>query len=303
MVAWRRAVIVAALLLAGCSGGPDRPRVDLLDGWPAMAAPVRTTPAVGGCATSTPVSWFDGTDPEVTVVACAAPHTLEVVDAGTFTGAAAARRFPPPPDSTFARDAFAACSRAASAYVGGDWHHAWLGLHLSIPSSARWAAGARGYRCSVYELAAEVGRSVSRRGSLRGLFARPGPALLTCAVMGGERDVDGWWGSVRAPTPKPCTQSHNAEYTGSLTLSDADYPGTAPVFDLLQQGCYNKAAAYLGLTPKQFDARGGLGSTTWGISETQWALGDRVGHCYLVLAPDVTVHTSLKALGTARLPV
>jgi hypothetical protein len=120
--------------------------------------------------------------------------------------------------------------------------------------------------------------------------------------MAGDRDVDGWWGKVHAPTPKPCAEPHNVEYSGSVTLSDGDYPGDESVFEVLQQSCYAKSAAYLGLTVKQFDARGGLGSTTWGIPEGQWELGDRVGHCYVVLPPDVTVRTSLKALGTGPLP-
>src|SRR5689334_16316279 len=125
------AAAVAAALLAGCSGSGDPGR----NGGPSPSA---SRSLVGACLTSGGViASGDKGDPVTKEVGCDAPHKLEVVSTGRFPDGGEV----PGWGGDAMQAAYADCGKAATAYLGADWHGGWVFLHIGRPASSDWAGG------------------------------------------------------------------------------------------------------------------------------------------------------------------
>jgi hypothetical protein len=83
---------------------------------------------------------------------------LEIIRVGLLTT---------PPENK-AREVFAGCDTAARGHVGDDRHEGRLGLAVIVPSTDEWIAGAREYRCALFEFAADGFTSRMRTGEQPG---------------------------------------------------------------------------------------------------------------------------------------
>src|SRR5262245_45128927 len=105
------AVLAGAALLAisGCA------KVDLVNEWPAMAAPTGWEPKAEVCSsTYAETSYRSAYSP----LACTGAHSYETVHIGKFTGEAAALPKPPADGSTAMSAAWAECDTKTTEYLG-----------------------------------------------------------------------------------------------------------------------------------------------------------------------------------------
>ncbi|WP_238017113.1 septum formation family protein [Dactylosporangium sp. AC04546] len=298
----RALTLVAVLLLAGCAkpAGTDG---DLVNGWAAQPSASYTVPAVGTCVTGGGISAFEPSAAPVTTVDCAQEHTAEVVLVGTFSGPAAAAAAPPAWDSDPSRAAYAECSKAATAYVGADWHTGRLFPWFSLPKEAAWKGGARQYVCGLAEAEDDLFAPKARTGSLKDGLKDPKPLALTCVRLdGSDVSPEGFYRTVEAVTPVGCTEPHDTEFVGTWTAAAGAYPDAKRLNELASDGCYGKIAAFLGLSQLQLYERGDVYTFWTGLTANQWKLGDRVAHCFLNVSSKSKLTASLKDLGTKPLP-
>ncbi|MEV8515330.1 septum formation family protein [Dactylosporangium sp. NPDC051484] len=302
---WTAAVFGGVLLAAtACQAPPPGTDGDLVDDWPALAAPVFDVPAVGTCLDSTARKRFDPRFYRATPIACDQLHALEVVLIGTVQGNAADASAPPEAGSEAFQAAYTACGKAAGDYVGGDWHDGLLGIEVQLPTSTPWKAGKRTYVCSIYGTSSAYGDMAFRTGSLKGALAGSAPSALRCLEVVGDAGVDGWYERIVTMTPLDCARPHGAEYVGSVQLTG----GTLPADDVLRSTsidlCWTLAARFFGLTRERFNRRPDLLSIAWdGMDQQHWQTGDRYQRCFVLVSSGKKLTATLKDLGTGKLPV
>ncbi|WP_238010548.1 septum formation family protein [Dactylosporangium sp. AC04546] len=289
-------VALAAVLLTGCSGTDGK----VTDGLGALPVPSAAVPATGAClATGGNVAYNDKGDPSATPVDCAKPHKLEVVQVARFPDSAE----PPGWGSPAMRAAYADCGKAASGYLGGDWHTGWLFVHVGRPSTAAWAGGARSYVCGVAEFQRTdwSAPALERTGSLRGTLAGGPPK---CAVLvGNQPDRQGFYTRIAGERRTGCTELHDAELAAVLEMPDGAYPGDKAQADYLLPRCVTAVTTLLGLTREAFARRSELWvHFTWLDDENEWQAGERTSLCYAIVSASHQVRASLKGVGAGPLP-
>jgi hypothetical protein len=267
---------MVTLAAAGCS----RPRGvdgDLVNNWPAMPAAKTGVPVVGACYDQ-PVSevWFGDFSP----VDCATTeHLTETVYVGTFTGSQAARSAPPDPDGTGAGLApqYAQCQQAATAYLGGDWHTALLGLQLVHPSDPAWRVGARWFRCDLVRYADPDQHDTAEAGTLKGDLAGARRSAYGCLTVNTDKDRQ----QVLSSAPVDCAKPHGAQFAGTYTAPDLPWqPDDAAREKIEDNGCEAVVSKFLGFASLSQWSNPALGWWELGFDETQWALGDRTVQCF-----------------------
>ena len=266
--------LALTLALPGCArpAGVDG---DLVDDWPPMPRAQTPVPVVGVCyAEAYTAVWSGDFDP----VDCRTrPHKTETGYVGAVTGTAAASATPPGLDSPAMVDAYDRCQRGASAYLGGDWHTAIVGLGLVLPDAAAWTGGARWFRCDLVHYTDPDSTAIVPRGTLRGDLAGPRTAGYGCLAVTTDRDRT----RVLSPKPVDCARPHAAEFAGTLTAPAGPWPADdATRQQMLRQGCKAVVAAFLGYAGPGEWHNTQLGWWELGWEETQWKLGDRTTQCF-----------------------
>jgi Septum formation len=229
-------------------------------------------------------------------VDCAAAHRTQTVHVGEFAaGVATVPAAGTPP----LRAAYDDCDERAAGYVGGDWRTARLRLGVVVPSVARWADGARWYRCDLEEISliGPDAESVERRGDLAGaLEAVDSPLLLRCHRM----EIDQVRKVINVPAV-PCEKAHNGEFVGLWKAPDRPFPSRTEDFVPFYDGCRAEIGRYVGVPlDKKLVLRADVVPVF--AQAPDWKAGDRGVRCYLYLN-DRELTGSLKGKGDAGLPV
>jgi hypothetical protein len=268
------AIAMATLMLTGCAR-PSGVDGNLADDWPAMPAAKTPVPVAGVCYRE-PYSetWLGDFDP----VDCATqPHQTETAYVGAFTGGQADRSTPPLADGVSLAGEYAQCQRAASDYLGGDWHTALVGLKLVLPSPAAWSVDARWYRCDLLHYFDPYGSGIVQDGTLKGDLSGPRTAAYGCLAVVLDKDR----AQVSSMKPIDCAQPHNVEFAGFFTAPETPWPSdTASRQKLGTDGCENVVAKFLGYANVGQWHNAAIGWWESNFDEDQWALGDRTASCF-----------------------
>ncbi len=295
----RIALLAVTVLLAGCTA-PAGTDGDLADGWAVPPAPSRPVLAAGMCLTTGGnVAYNDKSDPLTTPVDCGKPHKLEVVRVAEFPDGAQ----PPTWGSPAMRAAYADCGKAATGYLGGDWHTAWHFVHVGRPSIAAWTGGARSYVCGVAEFDRTdwAAPALERTGSLQGTLSGSPPRCAT--LIGNQPDKQGFYTRIAGERRTSCNELHDAELAAVLELPDGVYPSTEAQVSSLLPRCITAVTALLGLSRPAFDRRTELWvHFTWLDDQSEWQAGERVSLCYAMVSATHKVRGSLKGVGAGPLP-
>ncbi|HET6212591.1 MAG TPA: septum formation family protein [Micromonosporaceae bacterium] len=280
---------LVAAVLAGCTlpAGVDG---KIGDDWPAPPDAKAWVPEAGRCYAEGFVA--APTFQDAKAVPCTDQHLVESVYVGSF---AEDRQTQPPDGSPEIRGAYGECLTRTTEFLGDDWRAGRLWLGLAMPSSAAWAAGARWYRCDLWEVKGkddpeDVARSTSLKDGLRGST----PLRYGCYVATVKND------KVQGMSPIECTKPHNAEFAGVFVAPDVTYPKTDKERDdLAFNGCQAIAAKFAAIpNDGKFFSRTGLIVTPY--SEQEWNQGNRGIRCHLWLGRNVT--RSMKDAGPKVLP-
>jgi putative regulator of septum formation len=249
---------VAVLALGACSDRSSGLDGDLTDDWKPMAAATPFRPQAGVCHADLVQSTTADT---YSPVPCAQPHLAETVAVATAGKRGAAQ-------------AFATCSTAASAFLGGDWRTGWVVLQPVLPSKAAWAGGARWVRCDVAETSPVDGALVHRTGSLKGSVKAGGRLRMGCANPAVRGDT------VTEMHPVACPASHTAEFAGLFTTTRARSADLSS--DEVARGCDRAIAKFAGIADdSSLPSR--VGWLGFPPDDTAWQMGDRSIRCFLWL--------------------
>jgi hypothetical protein len=288
--------VLLLVVLAGCARVPEGADGDLVNGWPMLSSAVYPESVVGRCSTTMVNLASDmATQRRMEVVSCASPHASETVYVGRFTGVVAERDSTPTP--TDKRAAYAECAKAATEYLGDDWHGARVELVLLTPSSRQWGGGARYFRCELAEVFSDRGAIVGSTASMKDGLRGGRPLAVTCAALFNETK-----NSFTDSTAVPCTQSHRLEYAGFAVAPDGPYPATNGDLDkTFERPCDDVVAKYTGMTTAQLAAHRQIDALWWATSQLRWELGDRSARCYVWLPKVPDVRRSVRGMGNTTL--
>jgi len=281
-------VLAVAAAVAACAacGNPAGVDGDLTDDWHAMPEPHIVVPVVGTCYISAD---FDLASTPTQKAPCDERHSTETVYVGQF----ADRTTPPPENGLDEQRAFAECGKAASAYVGADWHNGPLRLLFDTPAGLEWDVGRRYYRCDLFEISSGMGHAAARTGSLKGALTGDRPLATGCANLVSEDELKRTFDDL---SRTDCTEAHRVEFTGFLIEPDSPYP---PERDrTLDLHCQAKVADFLGITAAALRERPDVSWIAWPTDEGSWKLGDRAVYCYAITRRPV--QRSLHDLGNRR---
>ncbi|WP_341805393.1 septum formation family protein [Nocardioides ochotonae] len=272
------AAVVAAVLLAGCTGdtgdtdgpsGPDRTATGSAAPTPAPTARAVPAPKVGSCHRLTYAQAVAPTAPEGSVP-CAQPHTSITYAAGALDDVV--RGHLVAVDSARVQEQVArTCPRELQGFLGGTPDDLRLSMLRPIwftPTVEQSDEGARWYRCDVIEVTAGK-RLVPLGRDLRGALGRTDDRERY--AMCGTAAPDA--ASFRRV---PCAEPHTWRAISVVDLPDGAYPGTDAVRDAGQAPCED-AGRDVAADPLSF---------TWGYewpTREQWAAGQTYGRCW---APD-----------------
>jgi hypothetical protein len=280
----------AVLLLAAGCAKPAGVDGALVDDW--TAAPVAEVwkPKAGDChiTTLSIVTDLDQYKP----VECSQQHEMEIAHVGEFTGEDATRVTPPAADAPGLRKAYDDCVTKTTEFLGGHWRTGRVWLQVGKPNDKAWEAGARWFRCDLWEFPEDDDTDqTARTGSLRGALADAGPLRFGCFTITEKND------KIEGQAPIACDKPHNGEFAGLYLSKDLPYPKTdAQEWAVLGKGCYGVVATFAGLkNDSTFQRRINFVYTLHG--EKQWARGDRSVMCVLYLGKNVT--KSMKGSGAA----
>ncbi|SCL33879.1 Septum formation [Micromonospora nigra] len=281
----------ATLLLTACvrPGGADG---DLVDDWPALAAPQMFVPVTDVCLPRTTAVVQAAT---YETVDCARSHLAETVHVGFFTGPEAAGPRPEPGTPTL-RGARAECDQRARLLLGGDWHTARLTLTIALPSGPAWKGGARWFRCDLSETdSIDNTRPVNRTGSLRGAMIGDSPLLHRCfdPKLIGE--------NLNYMAPVLCTEPHRAEFVGVYLERDMSWEEFTRSAAQAHRRCMTLIAAFADV-PDNRELPYRAGSIFYPPSQREWEEGDRGVRCFL-WSDDRKLTRSVRGVGPKGLPI
>ncbi|GIM97680.1 septum formation family protein [Paractinoplanes toevensis] len=259
---WAVAVLACALI-SGCGSLPAGVDGDLVNDWKPMPAATAFRPAAGTCHGELAQT---GTIDDYAPVACGGPHLAETVAVADLGQATTLEAGLP--------QAFTACSKRVTAFLGADWRTGWVLLQPVLPGKQAWAGGARWFRCDVAETSPVDGALVRRSGSMKGAVKGSGKLRMTCAnpTIKGE--------SVTEMHPVACASTHTAEFAGLFETTakrSSDVSG-----DALADGCDRAIAKFAGLSDDgSLESR--IGWLGFPPDDTAWQMGDRAIRCFLWL--------------------
>jgi hypothetical protein len=290
---------IAGMLLAGVTllatsacANPPGTDGNLVNQWPAMAAPEGWTPKAETCHKEFAFLTYRRAYAPVT---CTAEHRYETAHLGEFTGDAAKLPAPPSVGSAEMLASRKDCESKASAFLGGDWRLGRIWLGVSVPSPGAWEGGARWYRCevSLKEDPYHPG-SLSLSRSLKNDFGGQSELKYGCYSIPEDEDKD--WVAVA------CTAPHNAEFVGAVALeyTYAELDDDA-VTTVIHAKCRSLIAAYVGV-PDNGDMKYRTGSYYRYPGQSDWEDGDKNVGCHLWKS-NTTINRSLKGAGNAGLPI
>ena len=255
---WWAVGALCVLALGACSDRSSGLDGDLTDDWRPMVAATPFRPQAGVCHADVVQS---ATVDTYAPVPCAESHLAETVAVETVGKQSAAQ-------------AFAVCSTAASAFLGGDWRTGWVVLQPVLPSTPAWSGGARWVRCDVAETSPVDGALVHRTGSLKGTVRAGGRLRMTCANPTVRGDT------VTEMHPVACPKSHTAEFAGLFTTTRARSADLSS--DEVAKGCDRAIATFTGLADdSSLPSR--VGWLGFPPDDTAWQMGDRSIRCFLWL--------------------
>ncbi|MEU4240466.1 septum formation family protein [Actinoplanes sp. NPDC026619] len=261
---WALAVLACTLLagcaglLAGCSGLPAGVDGDLTNGWQPMAAATQFRPAAGTCHAELTQT---GTADDYSPVPCTDPHLVETIAVTDVANAGLSQ-------------AFAACSKQATTFLGADWRTGWVVLQPVLPGKEALAGGAHWVRCDVAETSPVDGALVRRSATMKGAVKAGGKLRMACA----NPTIDGE--SVTEMHPVACATTHTAEFAGlfATTAKNSDDISS----DALADGCDKAIAKFTGLRDdSNLESR--IGWLGFPPDDTAWQMGDRAIRCFLWL--------------------
>lgn len=288
-------VLAVAVVVSGCAADPSPAFWRVPDVAPTVDP--HGTPAVGSCRLLTATALaadIDATPP----VDCTAPHNSETVQVGTLSGAAATNA-EPFRNIAARRAAFTACDETASEHLGADWRTGRVAVTWYFPTVAQWQAGARWFRCDVYEKTTLMQpRVVTRTSSLRDTLRGARPLALTCANDTGTTSA-----VIDEMYYLPCTTPLTTEFSGTFSLDPPTrpYPGDAEANRLALAGCKNVGARYLGVSANRIRS-GAVWIYSGPANRDNWAIGDRVFRCFIGMGRHRPLRGTLRALGNRPLP-
>ena len=283
------AVLLAVLLVAGCSGAPpDGTDGDLTDDWPAPAAPAPFRPVAGQCH-ETPAATAAPADHRP--VDCAELHVSETYHVGTPADADVV----PATGSAGARAAFQECSEKATEHLGGPWRTARVAVQVVWPTKIGWAGGARWFRCDMTTADLDGQSRTSRTGSLAGELAGATPLKLGCF----DPTVEGE--TVTTMRPVSCRKAHRAEFAGLWKAPDITYAALEAGTERSAAGCRRVIAEFADL-PDDSDMQYRTGWISYNPTRTEWLSGERRVRCFVYFAKR-SFTRSLRGAGPSVLPV
>ncbi len=292
------AIGVMLLSAAGCAR-PSGVDGSLTDDWPAFGTASVPVPAVGSCYNSSSVAGGAISFANLTPWPCANLHNAETVSVGTFTGDDAKRDSPPPLTGSTALAMFDTCGKAASDYVGGDWHDLRLESRFLVPTEREWQGGARFYVCDVFVIDEYMWHAEDRTGSVRDVVHKANDLSFGCNSYTSSADGK----SIEDAKAVPCANAHNAEYAGHFVAPPGAFPSEKDLFSAGDDGCGKVVAAFLGMTPGQFESRSQPVGYYWRYPHAAgWQVGDRSFRCWVTVLGGRTVRTTLRGLGSRALP-
>jgi hypothetical protein len=250
--------VAGVAALAGCSATPSGVDGDITDDWKPMAAATQFKPQGGTCHSDlVQNATADNDDP----VPCSSSHLAETVAVPALAQRSAAQ-------------AFAACSKVATAFLGGDWRTGWVVLQPVLPSKAAWTGGARWVRCDVAETSPVDGALVHRTGSMKGSVRAGGKLRMGCAnpTIAGD--------TVSQMHPVACASSHTAEFAGLFATKRAKSSDLSG--EELAKGCDSAIAKFTGLADDD-SLPSRIGWLGFPPDDTAWQMGDRAIRCFLWL--------------------
>jgi len=288
----RAAVLLAMLLIAGCSAGcsaapPPGTDGNLINGWRPLGAAAPFRPAVGECHESLAAT---ATVDDHRPVDCAELHVAETFHVGTVPEADVV----PAAGSAGAKAAYRECSDAAADFLGGPWRSARLAVQVVWPTRTGWSGGARWLRCDVTIADLDGQSRTSRRGSLAEELAGPSPLRLGCFNPTVEDET------VTTMTPASCTEPHHAEFAGLWQGPDISYAELEKNTARNAAGCRSAIATFADL-PDDSELQYRSGWISYNPTRTEWVSGERRVRCFIYFAKR-TVTRTLRNAGPAVLP-
>jgi hypothetical protein len=287
-------LLAGVTLLASACANPPGTDGNLVNEWPAIAAPEGWAPKADTCHKEFAVTSYRRA---YAPVSCTAEHRYETVHIGEFTGDAA--KLPAPPTNVGNTEMYAAyqdCDAKTTAFLGGEWRTGRLWIGVSVPSVGAWKGGARWYRCELSVRGDDpyLPGSANWSKSLKGEFAAASELKYGCYDIPEDEDKD--WISTA------CTANHNAEFVGVFpvthTWADLDSESVATS---IHAKCRSMIAGYVGV-PDNGDMKYRTGTYYRYPTEQAWADGDRAIRCHLWLSGK-TLKRSLKGTGNSGLPI
>ncbi|WP_433365551.1 septum formation family protein [Actinoplanes sp. CA-142083] len=274
---WMAAIaMIACTALAGC--GVDLPRGvdgDLTNNWKPMAAAAQFRPQAGACHADLAKN---ATPDDYEPVPCTGAHLAETVAVAEVSKQS---------------QAYATCSKKASAFLGGDWRTGWVVLQPVLPTREAWSGGARWVRCDVAETSPVDGALVRRQGSMKGAVKAGGKLRMACA----NPTIDG--DSVTEMHPVACAGTHTAEFAGLFATDRARSSQLSS--DELAEGCDTAIAKFTGL-PDDDTLPSRIGWLGFPPDDAAWTMGDRAIRCFLWLNGE-KMKGSYRDAGTAKLKI
>lgn len=278
--------VLAGVLLVSVTSCANPPGTDgnLLNQWPAMAAPAGWQPDAGVC-----LDEFTETVRRASYkpVECQQPHRYETVHIGEFTGIAASAEAPPAKTSEAFRAAWTECDAKTSEYLGGPWRERKIWIGVTVASAPAWQAGAKWYMCQMAKVEQLKGNVTTGRQSLKAQFELPALQFGCYQV-----EADGKY------VVKGCTEPHNAEFVG-VAKWDSTYESMREEAkkdgDKIHQECQRIVSTFAGAPVR-------TGTWNWSPSQSDWEAGDRSLRCFLYLST-TSVSKSLKGVGAAGWPL
>ncbi|HCT76356.1 MAG TPA: hypothetical protein DGG94_01615 [Micromonosporaceae bacterium] len=279
-------VALAVILVASLSACANPPGTDdnLVNQWPAMAAPTAWKPDAGVC-----LDEFQETARRASYkpIDCRQRHRYETVHIGEFTGVAANADATPAKNSEAYRTAWAECDAKASDYLGGPWQERKIWIGVSLPAAASWQGGSRWYLCQMAMVEQVKGNVNAGNTSLKGQFDLP-------AIQFGCYQVD----AEGKYEVKSCTEAHNTEFVGVVKWNSSYESMRAEATregDKIHVECQKSVATFAGAQVR-------TGTWNWSPSQADWEAGDQILRCYLYLGT-TSVSKSLKGVGAAGWPL
>lgn len=276
----RTALAAVLLAPAGCANPPGTDG-DLVNEWPAMAAPAGWKPGAGVCLGDIPSTMRRTT---YLPLDCAQSHRYELFHVGQLDGEADQ---PPQKGSAAHRTVWARCDEEASRYLGGPWRERKIWMGVTLPSPQVWQGGGTWFGCAMGAIEQLRGAPMALSRSLRGAFDLP---LLQFGCY--QVSADGRYQA------KKCDEPHNAEFTGVVSWNSsyaAMREEAAKEGDRIHQECQKTVAAFAGAPVR-------TGTWNWSADEFEWEAGDQSLRCYLYLNT-TTVSKTLRGVGTAGWPL